>query len=341
MNLPKLLPTLSFPRATALCMALAFTAGAASAGPLLDRIKERRAARAESKAEEKAPTTEPSAEQTLEDPNGGDNAPSTVARNVVRDVAYGTDPKQRMDVYLPAKGAALAPVIFMVHGGAWRMGDKRMGNVVDNKVARWVPKGFVFISVNNRLLPEADPLDQVRDVAQALASAQSKAAGWGADPKQFILMGHSAGAHLVALLASSASLASQAGAQPWLGTVALDSAALDVAPIMQTKHYKLYDPAFGTDPTFWKAVSPQQQLQSGAKPLLTVCSVRRDESCGQARAFAARATSIGVRVQVLPQDMTHSEINKELGLGTAYTQAVESFMASLSTPVAAALQRGL
>ncbi|MDR7305204.1 alpha/beta hydrolase [Rhodoferax saidenbachensis] len=341
MTLPKLLPTLSFPRATVLCMALALTVGAASAGPLLDRIKERRAARAESKAEEKAPTTEPSAEQTLEDPNGGDDAPSTVARNVVRDVAYGTDPKQRMDVYLPAKGAALAPVIFMVHGGAWRMGDKRMGNVVDNKVARWVPKGFVFISVNNRLLPEADPLDQVRDVAQALASAQSKATGWGADPKQFILMGHSAGAHLVALLASSASLATQAGAQPWLGTVALDSAALDVAPIMQGKHYKLYDPAFGTDPTFWKAVSPQQQLQSGSKPLLMVCSVRRDESCGQARAFAARATSIGVRVQVLPQDMTHSEINKELGLGTAYTQAVEGFMASLSAPVAATLQRGL
>jgi arylformamidase len=318
------------------CLVLLMGAGAAAAGPLLDRIKERIAAR----REEKAQAAEPSTEQALEAPYADDDTKSTTTqRSVVHDVAYGSDPKQRMDVYLPAKGAAASPVIFMVHGGAWRVGDKRMGNVVDNKVARWVPKGFVFISVNNRLLPEADPLDQVRDVAQALAAAQAKAGSWGADPKQFVLMGHSAGAHLVALLASSATLVSQAGAQPWLGTVALDSAALDVAPIMQAKHYKLYDPAFGTDPTFWKAVSPLQQLQAGAKPVLAVCSIRRDESCGQARAFAAHASGLGVRVQVLPEDLTHSEINKELGLATPYTQSVESFMASLSGTIATALQR--
>lgn len=327
-------------------LATTLTLGAvnASAGPLLDRIKERLSTRAESRAASGPGPSTP--EQTLEEPYAQDTstASGAVARKVLRDLAYGSDPKQRMDVYLPAAGPAgqgAAPVIFMVHGGAWRMGDKRMGNVVDNKVARWVPKGFVFISVNNRLLPEADPLDQVRDVAQALASAQARAANWGADPQQFILMGHSAGAHLVALLASSATLAGEAGAKPWLGTVALDSAALDVAPIMQSRHYKLYDPAFGTDPTFWKAVSPQQQLSAGAKPLLTVCSTRRDDSCNQAKAFAAHASQLNVRVQVLPQDMSHSEINKELGLGTPYTQAVESFMSSLSAPVAATLQRGL
>lgn len=327
--------------AIALMTALALGAGAASAGPLLDRLKERRASQAEGKVDERNGAA--SAEQTLEDPYSADKGSAIPAsRKVLRDVPYGSDPKQRMDVYLPAQaqGSGLAPVIFMVHGGGWRTGDKRMGRVVDNKTARWLPKGFVFVSVNNRLLPEADPLDQVADVAQALAVAQGQARRWGADPLQFILMGHSAGAHLVALLAASPTLGSAAGAQPWLGTVALDSAALDIAPIMQRKHYKLYDPAFGTDPAFWKAASPLQQLHAGAKPLLAVCSSRREESCEQAKGFAAQGARLGVRVQVLPQDLSHGDINEQLGVPGVYTEAVEGFLASLSTPVANRLGLG-
>ena len=334
-------PCAASPLVIVLITVLAWSAAAASAGPLLDRIKERRASQTEGRAAERGGAA--SAEQSLEDPYNTDKGSTTGAGGkVLRDVPYGSDPKQRMDVYLPAQTQASgpAPVIFMVHGGGWRTGDKRMGRVVDNKTARWLPKGFVFVSVNNRLLPEADPLDQVADVAQALAVAQGQASRWGADPQQFILMGHSAGAHLVALLAASPTLGNLAGAQPWLGTVALDSAALDIAPIMQRKHYKLYDPAFGTDPAFWKAASPLQQLHAGAKPLLAVCSSRREESCDQAQGFAAHAVRVGVRVQVLPQDLSHGDINEQLGLPGPYTQAVEGFLASLSAPVASRLQLG-
>ena len=324
--------------AITLITALVVGSSAAAAGPLLDRIKERHAARQESRQAERGPG---SPEQQLDKPYGDERSPSAAAhRKVLRDLPYGSDPKQRMDVYLPAPGAGtgLAPVIFMVHGGAWRTGDKRMARVVDNKTARWLPRGLVFVSVNNRLLPEADPLDQVHDIAQALAVAQAQATSWGADPQQFVLMGHSAGAHLVALLAASATLGSEAGARPWLGTVALDSAALDVLPIMQGKHYKLYDPAFGTDPTFWRTVSPLQQLQSGAKPVLAVCSSRRTESCDQARAFVAHASQLQVRAQVLPQDLSHGDINEQLGLPGDYTTAVEGFLSSLSPVLASRLR---
>ena len=64
---------------------------------------------------------------------------------VVRDLPYGPDPRQRFDVYAPAE-AHDAPVIVMVHGGAWRFGDKNNGRVVENKVARWVSRGFVITS---------------------------------------------------------------------------------------------------------------------------------------------------------------------------------------------------
>lgn len=73
-------------------------------------------------------------------------------------------------------------MIFMVHGGAWMIGDKGNKGVVDNKVKRWAPQGFVFISANYRLCPAADPLKQARDVARALAFAQSQAGSFGADP---------------------------------------------------------------------------------------------------------------------------------------------------------------
>ncbi|MDZ7937206.1 MAG: alpha/beta hydrolase [Rhodoferax sp.] len=313
-----------------------WVAPAAHATTLLERFKERRDNR------EPDATAKRSTEQGLWSPYGAREQQTDTVRDgkILRDIAYGNDPKQRMDVYLPTGGSVwgAAPVIFMVHGGAWRTGDKRMSKVVDNKAARWLPKGFVFVSVNNRLLPEADPLDQVHDIAQALALAQSRAGRWGANPAQFVLMGHSAGAHLVALLAASPTLAAQHGAQAWLGTIALDSAALDVPTIMQRRHYRLYDPAFGTNPTYWAATSPLQQLHSGAKPLLAVCSTRRDDSCSQAQAFARQAERLGVRAEVLRQDLSHGDINEQLGLPGDYTAGVERFMASLSTDVAQRLR---
>ncbi len=256
------------------------------------------------------------------------NRGAATAGRVLRDVAYGRHPRQRMDVYLPQKAAA-APVIFMVHGGAWRVGDKDAAAVVENKVARWVSKGFVLISVNYRLLPEAAPLEQVLDVTRALVAAQDKAASWGGDPGKFILMGHSAGAHLVAMVAAIPEKAYKLGAQTWLGTVLLDSAALDVVKIMENKHARFYDRAFGDNPVYWRAASPFHALEAYARPFLAVCSSRREGSCAQAETFAAKAGTLGVSVTVRPEDLSHKKINQLLGTEGAYTEAVEAFMESL------------
>lgn len=267
-------------------------------------------------------------------------APSAVPAGVKRlaDVPYGPDPRQRIDVYLPVQAAdtptstpAGAPVIVMVHGGAWTAGNKAMPKVVDNKVAYWVrQQGFIFVSVNYRLSPQADPLVQAHDVASALAKAQSMAASWGGDAAKVILMGHSAGAHLVALLSASPALARESGARPWLGTVALDSAALDLERLMKARHMRFYDRVFGADPAYWRSVSPTRVLAPDATPMLLVCSTQRaDGSCTQARDFAARVTAAGVRASVLPQDLTHEQVNSALGLPGAYTEAVDSFVSGL------------
>jgi acetyl esterase/lipase len=256
---------------------------------------------------------------------------ATAVKNVrvLRDVAYGQHAKQRMDVYLPTQVAG-APVIFMVHGGAWRLGDKGARAVVDNKVAHWVPKGYILISINYRMLPEAAPLEQALDVARALVEAQEQVATWGGDPGKFILMGHSAGAHLVALLAASSEKVYNLGAQPWLGTVLLDSAALDVVQIMENKHARFYDRAFGDQAAYWRIVSPLHELEKFAPPFLAVCSNRRSTACTQAEEFSAKARALRISVTVLPQDLSHKDINQLLGTEGAYTEAVDAFMESLA-----------
>jgi acetyl esterase/lipase len=247
------------------------------------------------------------------------------------DLAYGADPAQRMDVYRPAN-AQNAPVIFMVHGGGWARGDKEAAGVVNNKVDHWLPKGYIVVSVGYRLVPEVTPLVEADDVAKALAFAQGKAKSWGGDPARFVLMGHSAGAHLVSLLSADPSLATRVGAGSWLGTVALDSAAYNVVEIMEQRHFPLYDKAFGSDRGLWRDASPTLRLTRAPVPMLLVCSSRRDDSCAQATGFAEKATSLGGRVKVVPVDLRHGEINAQLGASGGLTAQVDAFLQSLQLP---------
>ncbi|WP_426663271.1 alpha/beta hydrolase [Rhodanobacter aciditrophus] len=258
----------------------------------------------------------------------------------IHDVAYGAGKLERFDIYLPTQGAHDAPVIFMVHGGGWAHGDKTDANVVQNKVARWVPEGFILVSTDYPMLPEANPLQQAQFVGNALAAAQRMAGSWGGDRQRFILMGHSAGAHLVSLVSAEPALALERSAAPWLGTVALDSAAYDVTRIMQGPHLPLYDDAFGSDPAFWAAASPIVQLDGRIAPFFAVCSSLRRESCPQAQRFVAKADLLGTRASMQPEPLTHEEINADLGLPDAYTEAVEDFMRTLDPAVARRLDHG-
>jgi acetyl esterase/lipase len=187
------------------------------------------------------------------------------------------------------------------------------------------------VSVETRLVPDADPLQQAADVAAALAGVQKNAASWGGDASKLVLMGHSAGAHLVALVSADPSIANSAGAKPWLATIALDSAAYNVAAIMKARHAKFYDTAFGADPAFWAKASPTMQMakapsKSSAGHMLLVCSSLRSNSCPQAEAFASKAEG---RAKVLPVALRHVPINATLGADNDYTRQVDAFLATV------------
>lgn len=261
-----------------------------------------------------------------------------LADNLVRrNIAYGAEDEQRFDVYAPEQ-ARRAPVIFLVPDGGGSNGDKDARRVLENKLGRWLPRGFAVVTVNYRAAPKAGPYEQARDVAQALAKAQEMADNWGGDRKRFILIGHSAGAHLIALLASTPRLSTDLQTAPWLGSILLDSGTLDVPGIMTGRHFKLYDEAFGSDPNYWQATSPYHQLDRRTAPILAVCSTQRPESCPQAQRFVAKAESFGTRAAVLAQDLSHREISLSLGGESRYTAAIEAFMRGLDKGVAAALR---
>ena len=249
------------------------------------------------------------------------------------DLAYGADPAQTYDLYLPQRIDG-APIFVMVHGGGWSRGDKALWRSVRNKVGCWVGRGYVLASLNYRMLPAAGPVEQADDVAAALAHLQTQAAASGADRSRTLLVGHSSGAHLAALVAADPRIGARAGATPCVATIAIDSAAYDVAAIMSGWHLGLYDRAFGADPHAWRLASPLHRLDAGLRaPLLAVCSSRRSDSCPQASVFAASAADLGgAQVSVLPVDLTHGELNDLLGAPGKYTDAVLAFIDAVGLP---------
>ncbi len=273
---------------------------------------------------------------TISSPVSTSAAPDYASFNVVEDVAYGKSPWQTMDIYLPptlndpAPGGP--PVLLMVHGGAWMSGDKRTESVVANKAAHWLERGYVFISVNTRLIPDADPVAQAEDVAKALATAQAMTGTWGGDPGRFVLIGHSSGGHLVSLLAADPALAEAQGATPWLGTIVLDAGAFDIVEIMGRGHAAFFDQAFGTEPAYWRKASPIHRLTSKTAPMLLVCSSLGTLSCAQAQAFADAVTKHGGKAGILPVKLRHMAIDNDLGLPGRYTDGVDNFLKSIGLP---------
>lgn len=116
---------------------------------------------------------------------------------VLAGVPYGADARQQLDVYrLPRRRDA--PVVVFVHGGAWRTGSRAEYRFMGVALARM---GFVGVIADYRHFPQAGFSAFVEDAAAAVAYARAHAAAWGGDAGRVVLFGHSAGAHIAALVA--------------------------------------------------------------------------------------------------------------------------------------------
>ena len=262
-------------------------------------------------------------------PGRGDRGASALptGARLEANLAYGADPAQALDAYLPAAGPG-GSLVLLVHGGGWAAGDKASEDFIGGKLTHWLTSGLVVVSLNHRLWPVAGPLEQARDVARALALVQRRAASWGVDTSRIAVIAHSSGAHLAALLAVDAALLEAEGARPWAATVLLDGAALDVARLMRAPHLPLHDRVFGADEAGWLESSPMHRLSGTPAPMLLVHSSARPASGEQAEAFAAAVRARGARVELLALPLSHADIGRQLGVDEAYTAQVDAFLRS-------------
>ena len=253
---------------------------------------------------------------------------------VLADVAYGEHDKQTLDVYA-LEGAEDAPLILMVHGGAWSGGDKAYESEYKHKVKHWVSKGFVLVSTNYRILPEASPTEQAGDIEAAMAFVQSKAHEWGAAADKLILMGHSSGAHLVSLVSANFDSGQETGLTPWLATVSLDISGYDIVKKNTgDTPSEFYLEIFGSEPDYWKEASPFHVIKDRIPPFLAICSTRSKDACVQAENFLNKAKAYGTTVALLAVDMSHMDINTDLGKAPCYTAKVDAFLKKLDESVA-------
>ena len=116
---------------------------------------------------------------------------STGGLEVVQNVPYGPDVRNRMDVYSP-QGAANAPMVLFVHGGSWEGGDKDGHKFVGESLAR---AGYITAVMSYRLAPQNRYPAFVQDTASALKVLRETAKTFGGNPDNVFVMGHSAGAY--------------------------------------------------------------------------------------------------------------------------------------------------
>lgn len=252
--------------------------------------------------------------------------------NVLHNQAYGSDPAQVADVYLTESSSRLAPILVVVHGGSWRGGDKAAPESIKQKVAHWIPMGFVVVSVNYRMLPQARPQEQAQDLGLAMAWVRKQAAGWAGDVSRVFVMGHSSGGHLVALLGADQGMQARTGARPWRASIILDGAGFDLLDVMAKPHARFYDEAFGGVRSDWVAASPAEHLNEDVPPTLMICSTLRTESCKRATDFGDKLRARGIMTKIVGVPFTHSAIDAEAGADNEETRAIDEFIQVFSAP---------
>lgn len=264
--------------------------------------------------------------QTRED--GPAPAPTPALSEIVRhsDIPYRTDKdadkeRHKLDVYLP-KGKKDFPVLFFVHGGSWKSGSKSWYVALGNAFAQ---TGVGVVVTNYRLSPAVKHPAHVEDVARAFAWTCANIGTYGGRSDRVFVCGHSAGGHLVALLATDPTYlkAENRTAADIAGVVA-------VSGVYRIAHdFPLFNSVFGKDERVCKLASPIAHASGKLPPFLIAYA---DNDYPQLDAMAedmhAELKKNDCRTSLLKlADRNHfSIITKIVGPSDPLHQAVSEFM---------------
>lgn len=229
--------------------------------------------------------------------------PTDRAEQAGAGVAYGVEPRQRLDVYLPPPGPSAAPVAVFFYGGTWENGRRQDYGWVARALAA---EGFLTLAPDYRLYPEVTFPTFLEDGALAIAWAVENAERLGGDPAQIVLIGHSAGAYNAVMLGLDADYLKAVGVDPTrIRAVAGLAGPYDFLPLQGETVRGVFgaaDRLADTQPiNHVSADAPAAFLATGASD--TVVLPRNTE----ALAAALRAQGVSVETKVYP-DLGHAGI---------------------------------
>ena len=253
--------------------------------------------------------------------------------NTARDVPYvasGGDPVlNTLDVY--STGAHGAPVVVFIHGGGWKRGDKYTG--ASDKSTALPRHGYVFVSINYRLTPSVKYPAMAQDCAKAIAWVRANIGKYGGDPNSIFLMGHSAGAHLCALLGTDTHYLEAEGVpmKSIRGCIPLDGEYDLTADGPRPRIVEsILSDAFGDDPVDREDASPLYHIAAGKgiPPFLIIPVASRAPSVKQSNDLAAALQQANVQAKVAPAEgKTHATLNRAFGEdGDLPTQETYAFI---------------
>ena len=264
------------------------------------------------------------------------------AQDVQRDLAYGDQDRQKLDVYAP-KDAKKLPVIFWIHGGGWQAGDKSQ---VQEKPRAFVERGFVFVSTSYRLLPKVEMPEIFQDVAKAAGWTYKHIAEHGGDPERIFIGGHSAGAQLAALLCTDERYLKAEGV-PFTaikGCFPVDGDTYDLPAIIESVETRLrvhgepmpkygHRLKFGNDPAKHKEYSAVTHVAAGKgiPPFLILYVADHPDTAIQARRLAAALKASEIPVTLYAgKETNHSRLNDRIGTpDDPATKAIDAFLGGI------------
>lgn len=244
--------------------------------------------------------------------------PETVAYRHVRGAPVAAT---SLDLYrpVPACRRGRAPVVVWVHGGGYHLGDKATN--MGDKVRLFTARGWIFVSVNYRLTRQGDATsahwpDHYDDVAGAVAWVRRHIATRGGDARRIALLGHSAGADIVANETADPRYLRRWGLTPRAIRCQgpLDTEGFDKTRASSSAQAAWAD-SLGTAPDYLRTTSATLQARrgTGLPPTFTVF---RGTPRRQAieRGYAQRLRALGVRVTLVDaRSLTHEQVNRRLG----------------------------
>jgi acetyl esterase/lipase len=249
-------------------------------------------------------------------------------QDVKRDIPYAEPAldRQVLDIYAP-KDAKNLPVVFWIHGGGWQAGDK---SEVQEKPRAFVERGFVFVSINYRLLPQVEMRTIFLDVAKALGWVYRHIAAHGGDPNRIFVMGHSAGAQLAALMCTDDRYlkAEEVPFSALVGCVPVDGDTYDLPAIIETVETRQrahgepppkfgHRLKFGNDPEKFRDYSAVTHVEKGKgiPPFLILYVADHPDTSIQARRLGRALKEADVPTLIFgAKETNHNRLNDNLGV---------------------------